>query len=412
VLLCASLSTTWRTAERQAQLTTLRFEPVESRMSASIVIFSLVAILLVLQDAFETMLLPRRISRQFRFARFFFQVSWRFWAAVARRIRSTKRRNAFLSQFGPLSFLVLMSLWASGLIAGFACLHWALGTSLRPPDETQGLSVYLYMSGVIFFTLGFGDVTPADPLGRFLAVLETGLGFAFLAVVISYLPILYQAFSHREVTISLLDARAGSPPSAGQLLMRFARYRKFGSFDRFLEEWERWAGEVLESHVSFPLLSFYRSQHDNQSWLAAMTVILDASALVIASVKENDSYQAQLTFAMARHAVVDLAQVYHIRPLEPAQDRMPSDELRQLRVELRNAGADLREGESADRKLVELRRMYEPFVNGLSEFFILALPPVVPASVPVDNWQTSAWMRRTSGIGNLVPVDSSDDHVD
>ena len=381
-------------------------------MTTSIAIFSLIMILLVLHDAFETMLLPRRIRRQFRFARFFVQFSWKFWAAVARRIRSAKRRSAFLSQFGPLSFLILLSFWALGLILGFALLNWAFDTALHSPDEGRGLSVFLYMSGVIFFTLGFGDVTPVYPLGRLLAVIEAGLGFAFLAVVISYLPVLYQAFSHREVTISLLDARAGSPPSAAQLLIRFSRYRGFGSFDRFLLEWERWAAEVLESQVSFPILSFYRSQHDNQSWLAAMTVILDASALVIASVKENDSYQAQLTFAMARHAVVDLAQIYHIPPLESAQDRMPPEGLRRLRAELRAAGADLREGEAVDHKLVELRQMYEPFANGLSQFFLLALPPVVPDSVPVDNWQTSAWMQRTSGIGNLVPFDSSDDHVD
>ena len=381
-------------------------------MSASIIILSVLIIVLVLHDAFETMLLPRRISRQFRFARFFFRSSWMFWAAVARYIRTGKRRNGFLSQFGPLSFLVLLSLWALGLIFGFALLHWALNTPLHSPDESPGLSVYLYMSGVIFFTLGFGDVTAVYPLGRLLTVVESGLGFGFLAVVISYLPVLYQAFSHREVTIALLDARAGSPPTAGQLLIRFARYRNFDSFDPFLEEWERWAAEVLESHVSFPLLSFYRSQHDNQSWLAAMTVILDASALVIAGVKENDSYQAQLTFAMARHTVVDLAQVYHIPPLELAEDRMPLEVLKRLRADLRSAGADVRDGEAVDRTLVELRQMYEPFVNALSRYFLLALPPVIPESIPVDNWQTSAWMQRTSGIGNLVVVDSSDDHVD
>ena len=381
-------------------------------MSTSIVIFSLLLIVLVLHDGFETMLLPRRISRQYRFAPFFFVSMWKVWSAVARGMRSGKRRNAFLSQFGPLSFLVLLCLWAIGLIFGFALLHWALNTPLHSPDESPGLSVYLYMSGVIFFTLGFGDVTAVYPLGRLLTVVESGLGFGFLAVVISYLPVLYQAFSHREVTISLLDARSGSPPSAGQLLIRFARYRNFDTLDRFLEEWERWAAEVLESHVSFPLLSFYRSQHDNQSWLAAITVILDASALVIASIKENDSYQAQLTFAMARHTVVDLAQVYHIPPVEIDLDRMPPEGLRRVRAELRAAGADLREGEAVDRNLVELRQMYEPFVNALSRFFLLALPPLNPESVPVDNWQTSAWMRRTSGIGNLVAVDSSDDHVD
>ena len=381
-------------------------------MFASVAVVSVILILVVLHDAFETMLLPRRISRQFRFAPFFIQFSWKIWSTLARLMRVGKRRNVFLSLFGPLSFLILLTLWALGLICGFALLHWGLGTTLHAPEESGGYSLYLYMSGVVFFTLGFGDITPVDPMGRFLVVLETGIGFAFLAVVIGYLPVLYQAFSHREVTISLLDARAGSPPTAAQLLIRFSRYRDFAAFDRFLEEWERWAAEVLESQVSFPILSFYRSQHDNQSWLAAMTLILDTSALVIASIKENDSYQAQLTFAMARHAVVDLAQIYHIRPLEPATERMPTDGLRSLTAELKSAGVDVRDGESVDRKLAELRQMYEPFVNALSRYFLLALPPMVSDTTPVDNWQTSAWMRRTSGIGNLVPADSDDDHAD
>jgi Ion channel len=358
------------------------------------------------------MLLPRRITRQFRFSRLFIQHSWRFWAAWARRTQSGKRRSTLLSLFGPLSILVLMSLWALGLILGFALLHWALETSLHTPGESSGFFIYLYMSGVIFFTLGFGDITPVHSLGRFLAVFETGIGFAFLAVVISYLPVLYQAFSHREVTISLLDARAGSPPTAAQLLIRICRDRNFALLDRFFEEWERWCAEVLESHVSFPVLSYYRSQHDNQSWLAAMTAILDTSALVIASIKEGSRYQAELTFAMARHAVVDLAQVYHVPPIQPAEDRMPPERLQWLTDELRTAGIDVREGVTVDRKLAELRAMYEPFVNALSRYFLLALPTLMPESTPVDNWQTSAWMRRTKGIGKLVPAEVDDDHQD
>ena len=371
-----------------------------------------VVIMIVLHDAFETILLPRRISRQFRFARLVAQVNWGVCSTAASFMRPGKRRNTVLSYFGPLSFVVLITLWALGLICGFALLHWALGTRLHAPDETIDLLLYTYMSGVIFFTLGFGDITPIDPFGRFLAVLETGIGFGFLAAVISYLPVLYQAFSHREVTIALLDARAGSPPTAAQLLIRFARYRDISGIDRFLEEWERWAAEILESHVSFPLLSYYRSQHDNQSWLAAMTVILDTAALVIAGVKTKDTYQAQLTFAMARHTVVDLAQVYHVPPLEPTVDRMPPNGPRLLADELRNSGVDLRDGESVNRKLSELRAMYEPFVNALSQYFMLALPPLLTESTPVDNWQTSAWMRRTRGIGNLVPADPRDDHID
>jgi Ion channel len=381
-------------------------------MSALIALASVSLILLILWDSFEVMLLPRRVTGNLRLARLCYVYSWTPWAALARRMRPGKHRNTFLSVFGPLSVLLLISLWATALIVGFALLQWSLGTNLHTPDHRQGLAAHLYMSGVTFFTLGFGDVTPTHALGRFLAVAETGLGFAFLAMVMSYLPVLYQAFSHRELTISLLDARAGSPPTAAQLLIRLAEHRNAPLIDRFLEEWERWAAEVLESHVSFPMLSYYRSQHDNQSWLAALTVVLDTASLLIASVKGVNPYQAQLTFAMSRHVVVDLAQVYQVPPIAPAVDRLPGDRLRRLQETLRQAGLDLRDGPVVDERLAELRLMYEPFLNGLSEYFLLALPPVLSDTVPVDNWQTSAWMRRTSGIGKLVPAEPGDDHLD
>jgi hypothetical protein len=372
---------------------------------------SIILIVVVLWDAFEVMLLPRRIRRSLRFARLFYINSWKPWKGVARRIRSVKLRNAFLSYFGPLSILILIGAWAIGLILGFALLQWSLDTELHTPGEEANFSEYLYLSGVTFFTLGFGDVTPVNPLGRLLTVTETGLGFGFLAVLISYLPVQYQAFSHREVTIALLDARAGSPPTAAQILIRIARHRNFNVLDRFLEEWERWAAEVLESHVSFPVLSFYRSQHDNQSWLAAITAMLDTATLVIVAVNEVEPYQAQLTFATARHTVVDLAMVFQIAPSEPEADRLPPGHLRRLRDELASAGVTLREGEAVDRKLAELRGMYEPFVNGLARYFLFPLPPYISDTTPVDNWQTSAWMQRTGGIDRLPPGDRDDEHL-
>lgn len=381
-------------------------------MSALIAAASVALIGLVLWDAFETVLLPRRVTRHLRLARLYYVNAWTPWAAVARRIRPGKGRNTFLSSFGPLSVIVLIGLWAAGLIAGFGLLQWSLGSRLRGTDERPGLGTDMYLSGTTFFTLGFGDVTPADPLGRTLAVAEAGLGFGFLAVVISYLPVLYQAFSRREVTISLLDARAGSPPTAAQLLIRMARGRKGAALDRFLEEGERWAAELLESHVSFPMLSYYRSQHDNQSWLAALAAVLDTSALVLTVVDETDPYQAGLTFAMARHVVVDLAQVYLVPPEEPSPDRLPEDRLHRLREALGAAGLPLRPKAAADLRLAELRETYEPFLVALSRHFLLDLPPVLPDSAPVDNWQTSAWMRRTQGIGGLTQADARDDHAD
>ncbi len=381
-------------------------------MSYLSALVSLVLIAWVLVDAFEAMLLPRRIAHQFRFARLFYVYSWTPWAAVARQMRPGKWRNSFLSTFGPLSVLLLTGAWAVGLIFNYALLQWSLGSQLNTAAEGASFLRYFYFSGVTFFTLGFGDITPVDPLGQFVTVTEAGIGFAFLAVVISYLPVLYQAFSHREVTISLLDARAGSPPTAAQLLIRLARRHNFAVLDRFLEEWERWAAELLENHISFPVLSYYRSQHDNQSWLAALTAMLDTATLVIACAKNVDTYQAELTFATARHTVVDLAQVYYVPPIEPDPDRLSENQAQRLRAELTAAGMDLREGEAVDRKLAELRGMYEPFVNALARHFLLAMPPVISDSTPVDNWQTSAWMRRTSGIGRLALPEPGDDHRD
>ncbi len=373
----------------------------------------LALILGVLYEAFETMLLPRRVARSFRLTRFFYVHSWRLWTAMARAVRPARRRGTFLSYFGPLSLLVLLSLWALGLIAGFALLHWSVGTPLGGSAvDRLDFDTYAYFSGVTFFTLGYGDVTPMGRLGRTLAVVETGIGFGFIAVIIGYLPVLYQAFSRREITINLFDARAGSPPTAGTLLARNARYGDLELLAQLLAEWERWAAEILESHLSFPVLSFYRSQHDNQSWVAALTTILDASALVVSGVPGAVRSQAYLTFAMARHVVVDLCQAVYALPVQPPEDRLPPERWSALREYLAGAGLALADGGDAESRLAELRGMYEPFVHALSLRFLMPLPPVMIEGEPVDNWQTSAWMRRTRGIGQLRAAEPGDDHAD
>jgi hypothetical protein len=370
---------------------------------------SVLVIGLVLFDAFEAVVLPRRVTRPYRFTRLFYRAAWWLWRAIALRIAAGKWREAFLSRFGPLSLLALFTTWVALLIIGFGVLQWSLDTGLQTPDASDDLGTYLYLSGTTFFTLGYGDVTPIARVGRVLAVAEAGLGFGFLALVISYLPMLYQAFSRRELTISLLDARAGSPPSASQLLLRAARSGNFALVDPFLAEWERWAAELLESQLSYPVLSYYRSQHDNQSWLAALTTVLDTCALLMAGVKGTDPYQAQLTFAMARHAAVDLALVFQTPPVAPEPDRLSAADLERLRAELRQGGAVPRDGADVDARLTDLRGMYEPFVNALARHLLLALPALVPETVPADNWQRSAWMRRTPGIGSL-PVGDGEDH--
>jgi hypothetical protein len=370
----------------------------------------LALILLVLVDGFETILQPRRITHRFRYARFYYTNVWRLWRSLALSFGSIKRREAFLSTFGPLSLLGLFLTWIIGLIVGFGLLQWAVRAPLHSPDGHASLSTYLYLSGTTFFTLGMGDVTPTSALGHVLAVAESGLGFAFLAVIISYLPVLYQAYSRREVTISLLDARAGSPPSAAQVLLRLARSGNLPILDTFLAEWESWCAELLESHLSFPVLIYYRSQHDNQSWLAALTTILDTCALLIVEVQSQYAHRAQLTFAMARHAAVDLNLVLKSARRPIPADRLAPDQRQVLRDVLRSAGLVLQDPASADARLVELRAMYEPFLFALSARFLFTLPPVMPPDHQADNWQRSSWMPPSPGIGNLTGPPPDDDH--
>jgi len=367
-------------------------------------------ILVVLVDAFEVVLLPRRIRHGFRLARTIFRTSWIVGRAAARSLPIGRWRTGFLSTFGPLCLFALVVVWAVGLIFGFALLHWSLGTALSENDA--GFGVDLYFSGTTFFTLGYGDIVAAGGTGRALSVVEAGLGFVFLAVIVSYLPVLYQAFSRREIAISLLDARAGSPPTAGELLRRLTEGRNPTGACPFLVDWERWAAELLESHLSFPVLSYYRSQHENQSWVGALTVILDTSALLIAAVDGPDGYQARLTFAMARHAAVDLALVFETPPLPPEPDRLSADRLARLRELLREAGLTMRDDPAMATALAELRGLYEPFVNALAMFFQFAMPSFQSEKPPVDNWQTSRWMPRSPGLGDLPAAGAGDDHFD
>ncbi len=362
-------------------------------MRALVAIGGFVLLLVVLWDAFEAIVLPRRVTRRLRLARLFYRSTWIPWSAVARWMRPGNRREAFLSFYGPLSLIMLISVWALGLVVGFAILQWALRSAMNAPEGPPTFLTYLYMSGTSLFTLGLGDVTPQSGLARAITVAEAGTGFGFFAMVIGYLPVLYQSFSKREVSISLLDARAGSPPTAAELLRRHGEGQTLEELAQFLRDWEQWTAELLESHLSFPVLAYYRSQHNNQSWLAALTTILDSSALMIVGIAGAPARQAQLTFAMARHAVADLALIFkkHSRP--PAQDRLSPADLLRLRQTLAAAGVKLRDGNAAEQRLAELRDMYEPYLNALAKYLCMDLPPWIVAGDAADNWQRTAWGR-------------------
>jgi hypothetical protein len=353
-------------------------------------IFCLFAVLL---DAFQTIILPRRASGRFRLTRLFYIATWNPWVFFARRIRNPRKRESAYSFYGPLSLIFLLAVWAGVMVIGFALIYYALGSPFTDSLEGSGFRSDLYVSGTTIFTLGLGDVTPRSAWARELIILEAGIGFGFLAVVMGYFPVLYGAFSRREVSISLLDARAGSPPTAAELMRRHSYPGAEHALTLLLEEWERWSAELLESHISYPLLCYFRSQHNNQSWISALTAVADASALLIAGVRGHEARQAQLTFAMARHAMVDLAQIFSLAPVTNAPDRLPPERYEQLYNLLCQSGVKVcRDGNSFER-LREMRALYEGYAEALAGYLLMPLPPWIADQPHKDNWQSVARLR-------------------
>jgi hypothetical protein len=367
-------------------------------------IFGLLAIGTVLLDAFETIILPRRASGKVRLTRLFYVLTWRPWAAVVSRYSNRRLRETGFSFYGPLSLLFLIALWAVGLLFGFGFMFWGLGAALHDQLGLHPLHSAIYLSGTTLFTLGLGDVTPLNHWARDLVIAEAGTGLGFVAVVIGYLPVLYQAFSRREGSIALLDGRAGSPPTASELLRRHASDGGNDALVDLLAEWERWSAEMLESHISYPLLCYFRSQHDNQSWLSAITAILDTSAVLLSFVECSACRQARLTFAMARHTVVDLLLVFNMQPVpmpkppvpgsvpdiheddKKTASRLSEPELVRLTEVLCKAGYRLRLEPERLALLRKLRWMYEGQVLALSRYLCMPLPSFVTETPGRDTW--------------------------
>ena len=380
--------------------------PVPGAFIAGVAVFLVVA-----WDAFEAIILPRRVTRKFRLTRFYYKFTWKTWKIYASLLKPGKTRETFLGYFGPISLLFLVGVWAIGLVLSFGLMQYGAGSALNVVSQTPGLLTDLYLSGTTFFTLGLGDVVPRSSVARFLVVAEAGFGFGFLAAVIGYLPFIFGAFADREVNISLLDSRAGTPPTAGELLRRHSFANGYEALRNLFKDWELWSAQLMESHLSYPVLAYFRSQHDNQSWIAALTAILDACALTIAGIENSCSKQAELTFAIARHAVADLSQVFGTPPRGLAVDRLSPQDLQRLRATLAKNGMKLHDTPEADEKLVELRRLYEPYVHALAAHLDQTLPPWIPVKKHKDNWQTTAWAQATGYAEKEAAALLHDDHL-
>lgn len=324
-----------------------------------------------LQDAFEVVLLPRRVQRRFRFMHYFFRGTWAGWSKIGAQRPAGLAREGVLAIYGPLSMVLLFTCWAMGLSFGFGLLQW----SLRSSASTVSLNSYVIMSGRTFFTLG-SQVEPSHgALGQALVIFEAGTGFGFIALMVSYLPVLYQHFSRRDAQIIELDTRAGSPPEAGTLLLRYATLSDISGLQHYLRDWEKWAADLAESHSTYPMLAFYRSQHRNNSWLASLAIVLDTTTLLLAGANEIDLLQTASSYAAARRVLVELTQALNIRACRSmTKDRYDPLNLVEIETFFQTAGLGWQNSAEASAAITRLRLDYEPMLESLSDYLLLPLP--------------------------------------
>jgi hypothetical protein len=343
---------------------------------------------LVLVEFFLVYLLPRRVRRDPQFARQLNVVVWNMCRAAVRRL-PPKTADTVLGFFGPVAVLTTLSGWVAGLILGFAAMDWATGARVGAARASFGDDLY-YSAGALFSVTT--NVSPAGGLARVLRVAEAAAAYGVIFVVIGYLPALYQAFSRRETKVSLLDPRAGSPPSAGALVVDCGQHGSWADVDAYLEKWEEWTGDLMESHLSYPVLTHFRSQHVNQSWLGALTVIMDAAALALAAAPAGSAENAEMTYRMGRHALSDLTFTLRVKPVAPGQERLTPDKLGELLGELDRVNLPYEDPDAIAGRLAELRATYEPYAQALGEYLVLDLPEWL-APEPAANWKGGYWRR-------------------
>jgi len=358
------------------------------RVAVGVLGGAIVALMLV--EIFLTFLLPRRVRRDPRIVRSVFAYAWRPWRALARRLPA-QAADTLLGSYGPMGVLLNLVLWAAAMMLGYACLQWAGGSHLGGAHAV-GFGDDLFFSAATMASSGTAGLSAHSSFARTVQVIDAGSGLAVIAIVIGYLPALYEAFSRREATVSQLDARAGSPPSAGRLLIRSTQRGGWPALNTYLSSWELWVAELMESHLAYPVLAYFRSQHVNQSWLATICTVLDACAFTVCAAPTGTVDSARFTFAIARHAVADLSLSFRVEPSPPRVDRLPRADIEELLSQLREVGVQpASDVATLTARLERMRGLYEPYVNALSERLELALPQWMAPESSTDNWRTTSW---------------------
>jgi Ion channel len=329
-------------------------------------------ILAILQDVFLSVVVPRRapnVGRMLRPSNFIIPSLWRMWRELGLRMSSPERREAVLGSFGSLVVMLLLVTWVAGLILGYGLILHCLGSQLRP--EPANLATALYFAGVSLLTLGFGDIVATENATRVITLVAAANGLGLFALVISLMFTLYGSFQRREVAVVVLEAGASAPPSGVTLLETYALGGILNDLPGVFAAWQAWAAEVLDSHLAYPVLAYFRSSHDNDSWISSLGAVMDASTLVLTTIEDGPRGWAKLFRAVGGHCLEDLVLYFQLRAEpEVGVERAEFDEARRR---LARAGFRLRDPDESWASFARLRAEYAGRVNALARYW--ATPP-------------------------------------
>lgn len=333
-------------------------------MDVLIGLLGLACLGLVLWDIFETIVVPRPTPSRLRLSRHIVRPAWLLWRAIGTRFRSGLDRDALLGFFAPGVAVLLLAVWLLVLVVGYGLIFFALRGELRPSPTSLGET--LYYAGTSVLTLGYGDFVAGGTLSRIASLTAAASGLGVVALVITFLFSLFGSYQRREVLVVTLSARAKSPPSAATLLETYARLEMVDELPALFAEWERWTAEVLDSHVAYPLLGYFRSSHDNVSWISALGAVLDAAALVLTTIRGVPRGQAEITKRVGDHLVEDITNNFHLSGGGSAVDR---EQFQQVYGRLERAGYELEPEREAWHRFERARGSYAGRLEALAEYW-------------------------------------------
>ena len=336
---------------------------------AVLAVLGLTLIVIVFYDLFQTVVLPRPAVGKIQLARRVVRPMWLMWRWVSQRSSRLERSEARLAAFAPVALLTLFLIWAAALILGYGLVLNGLAQQIRPSPPDFITSIYISASTLV--PLAYGDFVPEGFLARGTIIAESATGVVLAALAITLLFSLYESFRSREELVVSLDALAGAPPTAVQLLETTAKHHMRPPLDDTFDDWRKWSAMVLESHLAYPLLIYFRSSHDNEAWINSFGAVMDAAVLTLSTIDDGADGPAHLMFTVGNHLVEDMSWVFNIKSSDdPIVERSEYDAAVQR---LSKVGYRIRDLDAGWKKFAEMRAKYATGLNQMALW--LAIPP-------------------------------------